>query len=314
MTPDLVIAVLAATLTAATPLLFAGIGELVVERSGLLNLGVEGMMLVGAVTAFAVSVATGSAAAGIAASMLVGAVLGLAAAVLVVTVRADQVVTGLTIVILGDGLSRFFGQSLVGVSGAALLSPVPVPLLADIPWIGPIFFRQNLLVYLSYILVPAVWYFMYRTRPGLALRATGERPSAADLGGHNVFLIRYLALAFGSAMAGLAGGFLALGYLNAWVEGISAGRGWVALALVILAGWHPIRLIGGAYLFGFAYIMAFQIQTFGGVFQEVSTYLVQMFPYLLAIVVLAIMGRRFRRHRVGPPAALALPYVREERS
>jgi simple sugar transport system permease protein len=181
------------------------------------------------------------------------------------------------------------------------------------PALGPIFFRQNALVYFSYLMVAVVWYFLYRTRPGLALRAAGEKPSAVDVVGWNVFRIRYFAVLFGAAMAGLAGAFLSVAYLTTWAEGMTAGRGWVALALVIFAGWHPIKLLGGAYLFGFAYILIAQSQVLGGVFHMISTYVMQMFPYLMAIMVLAIMGRRAMKQRIGAPEALALPYVREER-
>jgi len=216
-------------------------------------------------------------------------------------------------VLFGDGLSSFAGHGLVGIDVRQSVHALPIPLLSDIPALGPIFFHQNALVYLSYIMVAAVWYFLYRTRPGLALRAAGEKPSAVDVVGWNVFRIRYLAVVFGAAMAGLAGAFLSVAYLNSWAEGMTAGRGWVALALVIFAGWHPIKLLGGAYLFGFAYILIAESQVLGGVFYLISTYVMQMFPYLMAIIVLAVMGRRAMKRRAGAPEALALPYVREER-
>jgi len=185
--------------------------------------------------------------------------------------------------------------------------------VSDIPALGPIIFRQNALVYFSYLLVAAVWYFLYRTWPGLALRAAGENPSAVDVAGWNVFRIRYLAVMFGAAMAGLAGAFLSVAYLSSWTEGMTAGRGWVALALVIFSGWHPLKLLGGAYLFGFSYILIAESQVLGGAFHLISTYVMQMFPYLMAIIVLAVMGRRATKRRVGAPEALAVPYAREER-
>jgi simple sugar transport system permease protein len=215
-------------------------------------------------------------------------------------------------VLLGDGLSSFAGHNLVGLDLQEAIGELPLPLLADIPLLGPVLFNQNPLVYLSYAAVFAVWYFLYRTRPGLALRAAGERPSAIDVMGWNVFRIRYLATVFGGAMAGLAGAYISVAYLNTWSEGMIAGRGWVALALVIFAGWHPIKLLGGAYLFGLAYMLILQAQVFGGVFHLFSGFIMQMFPYIMAIAVLAVTGRRSMRRHVGAPAALALPYVREE--
>jgi simple sugar transport system permease protein len=314
VTSELLIAVLAGTVAAATPLLIAGLGELVVERSGVLNLGIEGMMLVSAMTAVAVAQLSSRAALGIVAGVLVSVLLGALFAMLTVTIQADHVVTGLAIVVLGDGLSRFFGRPFVGSNVAAVYDSVAIPGLAGLPGIGPILFRQTPLVYVSYLMVPVVWYFLYRTRPGLALRATGERPRTVDVAGFSVTKIRYGSILFGSAMAGLAGGYLSLGYLHIWAEGMAAGRGWVALALVVLAGWHPVRLLVGAYVFGFAYIMAFQSQTMRGLPQEISTYIIQMFPYLLAILVLAVMGRVSGRRQFGAPAALAQPYDREARA
>jgi simple sugar transport system permease protein len=313
MNATILISMLATSVVAATPLLLAALGELVVERSGVLNLGIEGIMLTGALAAVAMTLATGAVAVGVLSAVAAGILLGLLFSLLTVTIRADHVVAGLALVLFGDGISRFAGHGLVAVEVRQSLRAVPVPLLADIPALGQILFRQNLLVYFSYVMVVMVWYFLYRTRPGLALRAAGEKPSAVDVVGWNVFRIRYLSVIFGAAMAGLAGAFLSVAYLNSWAEGMTAGRGWVALALVIFAGWHPVKLLGGAYLFGFAYILIAQSQVLGGVFYQVSTYVMQMFPYLMAIAVLAVMGRRAMRRRVGAPAALAMPYVREER-
>jgi ABC-type uncharacterized transport system permease subunit len=313
MNTTVLISMLATSVAAASPLLLAALGELVVERSGVLNLGIEGIMLVGALTAVAATLGSGSVVVGILCAIVAGMLLGLLFALLTVTIRADHVVAGLAMVLFGDGLSSFAGHGLVGIDIRQSVHALPIPLLSDIPALGPIFFHQNALVYLSYIMVAAVWYFLYRTRPGLALRAAGEKPSAVDVVGWNVFRIRYLAVVFGAAMAGLAGAFLSVAYLNSWAEGMTAGRGWVALALVIFAGWHPIKLLGGAYLFGFAYILIAESQVLGGVFYLISTYVMQMFPYLMAIIVLAMMGRRAMKRRAGAPEALALPYVREER-
>ena len=313
MNATVLVSMLATSVAAASPLLLAALGELVVERSGVLNLGIEGIMLLGALTAVAATLGSGSVLVGIACAIVAGMLLGLLFAFLTVTIRADHVVAGLAMVLLGDGLSSFAGHGLVGIDIGQNVPPLALPWISDIPALGQIFFRQNALVYFSYLMVAVVWYFLYRTRPGLALRAAGEKPSAVDVVGWNVFRIRYLAVLFGAGMAGLAGAFLSVAYLSTWAEGMTAGRGWVALALVIFAGWHPIKLLGGAYLFGFAYILIAQSQVLGGVFYLISTYVMQMFPYLMAIVVLAVMGRRAMKQRVGAPEALALPYVREER-
>ena len=313
MNATVLVSMLATSVAAASPLLLAALGELVVERSGVLNLGIEGIMLLGALTAVAATLGSGSVLVGIACAIVAGMLLGLLFAFLTVTIRADHVVAGLAMVLLGDGLSSFAGHGLVGIDIGQNVPPLALTWISDIPALGQIFFRQNALVYFSYLMVAVVWYFLYRTRPGLALRAAGEKPSAVDVVGWNVFRIRYLAVLFGAGMAGLAGAFLSVAYLSTWAEGMTAGRGWVALALVIFAGWHPIKLLGGAYLFGFAYILIAQSQVLGGVFYMISTYVMQMFPYLMAILVLAVMGRRAMKQRVGAPEALALPYVREER-
>ena len=313
MNATVLVSMLATSVAAASPLLLAALGELVVERSGVLNLGIEGIMLLGALTAVAATLGSGSVLVGIACAIAAGMLLGLLFAFLTVTIRADHVVAGLAMVLLGDGLSSFAGHGLVGIDIGQNVPPLALPWISDIPALGQIFFRQNALVYFSYLMVAVVWYFLYRTRPGLALRAAGEKPSAVDVVGWSVFRIRYLAVLFGAGMAGLAGAFLSVAYLSTWAEGMTAGRGWVALALVIFAGWHPIKLLGGAYLFGFAYILIAQSQVLGGVFYMISTYVMQMFPYLMAILVLAVMGRRAMKQRVGAPEALALPYVREER-
>lgn len=297
---------------AGTPLLIAGIGELVAESSGVLNLSIEGIFLLSAMTAFAVANVTVSFGLGLLAGLLSGALMGIIFAALTVSLRADQIVTGLAMVILGDGTSRFFGARFVGRKLGIPASTTHIPGLSDIPMIGPILFHHHWLIYCSYVLVPLVWYFLYHTPYGLALRATGEKPSTAEVAGHEVIRIRYAAVIFGAAMAGVAGSFLSLVYLRTWEDGMTAGRGWVALAVVILAGWRPLRVLPGAYLFGFAYIIAFQAQIIGGAFQYVSSYLLQMFPYILAVIVLAVTSRHPER-RMNAPAALTLPYVREER-
>jgi len=304
--------VLSNSVAAGTPLVIAGIGELVAESSGVLNLSIEGIFLISAMTAFAAANLTMSFGLGLLAGIASGIAMGLVFAVLTVSIRADQIVTGLAMVILGDGASRFFGARFVGRKLETAAETMHLYGLSDIPVVGPILFNHHWLIYCSYILVPLVWYFLYHTTYGLAVRAAGEKPSTAEVAGHNVTLIRYAAVIFGAAMAGVAGAFLSLVYLRTWEDGMTAGRGWVALAVVILAGWRPLRVLVGGYLFGFAYIVAFQAQVIGGAFQSISTYLLQMFPYLLAVIVLGATSRRAGRS-MNAPAALTLPYVREER-
>jgi simple sugar transport system permease protein len=307
------ISVFSSSVAAATPLLFAGIGELVAERSGVLNLSIEGMLLASAMGAFAVASVTLNFYFGLAAGIATGLLMGVTFAALTVSIRADQIVTGLAMVILGDGASRFFGSRFLGLNLETQTQVTQLPGLSEIPLLGPVLFQHHWLIYCSYLLVPLVWYFLHHTSFGLALRAAGERPSTAEVAGHDVVRIRYAAVIFGAGMAGIAGSFLSLVYLRTWQDGMTAGRGWVALAVVILAGWQPWRVLAGAYLFGFAYITAFQAQILGGAFQYVSSYLLQMFPYLLAVIVLAATSRRAARRHLGAPAALTLPYVREER-
>ena len=303
---------LSSSVAAGTPLLIAGMGELVAESSGVLNLSIEGIFLVSAMAAFAAANLTASFGAGLLAGIVSGALMGIIFAALTVSLRADQIVTGLAMVILGDGASRFFGARFVGRKLGIAASSLPIPGLSEIPVIGRTLFNQHWLIYCSYALVPLVWYFLVHTPYGLALRAAGEKPSTAEVAGHDVIRIRYAAVIFGAAMAGIAGSFFSLVYLRTWEDGMTAGRGWVALAVVILAGWRPLRILPGAYLFGFAYIVAFQAQIIGGAFQYVSSYLLQMFPYILAVIVLALTSRTAGR-RMNAPAALTLPYVREER-
>src|ERR1700730_10714991 len=225
MNTTVLISMLATSVAAASPLLLAALGELVVERSGVLNLGIEGIMLVGALTAVAATLGSGSVVVGILCAVVAGMLLGLLFAFLTVTIRADHVVAGLAMVLFGDGLSSFAGHQLVGIDIGQHVPPLALPWISDIPALGQIFFRQNALVYFSYLMVAVVWYFLYRTRPGLALRAAGEKPSAVDVVGWNVFRIRYLAVLFGAGMAGLAGAFLSGAYLYMLGGGMTAGRG-----------------------------------------------------------------------------------------
>ncbi|MDR7482874.1 MAG: ABC transporter permease [Armatimonadota bacterium] len=307
MTADQLVALLAAAVTAAAPLVLAGIGELLAERSGVLNLGVEGVMLVGAVAGFAVVVTTALPWLGAAAAAGAGALLGAGHALLTVTLGAEQVTTGLALALFGTGLSAFLGKPLIGIPNPVPLRAIPLPGLADVPALGRIFFRQDVLVYLSYALPLAVWWWLTRTRPGLHLRACGENPEAADATGVDVAAMRYGAVIVGAALAGLGGGYLSLAYTPAWTENMTGGLGWIAIALVIFATWNPVRLLAGAYLFGAVDVLGFRAQLLG---VQASSIVLRMLPYLFTLAVLLVITTL--RRAAGMPAALGRPYVREE--
>jgi general nucleoside transport system permease protein len=302
--------VLAAAIPAGTAILYACLGELLCERAGVLNLGVEGMMLMGALGGFAVAYWTESAWLGALAALAVGSALAAIHALLTVGLGANQVVSGLALTLFGAGLSAFLGQGLVGQPAGAAFADWPVPLLADIPRLGTILFRQDALVYLSYVLVPLLWLFVYRTRQGLRLRAIGERPEAADAMGVGVGRLRAAYVVVGGALAGLGGAAISLGTNPGWTDHMTAGRGWIAVALVIFAGWNPVRAAFGAYLFGGVEAGQFRLQGAG---VGVSSFFLNMLPYLFTIAVLVLATREGTRRRIGAPAALGRPYVREER-
>ncbi len=292
------------TLAAGTPLVFAALGELVTEKAGVLNLGVEGMMLVGAVTAFAVAATTTSHWLGVLAGIGAGALVSLIFAVLALSLMANQVASGLALSLFGLGLSAFAGLSYVSVviDGIRAWS---IPVLSDLPVIGKLLFSHNPLVYLSLLLFVAVQLFLYRTRAGLVLRAVGESPQAAHAIGYPVIAIRYAAVIFGGACSGLAGAYLAVAYTPLWVEGMTAGRGWIALALVVFATWKPWRVLAGAYLFGGVTLAQFQVQAMG---IDVASQFLAMLPYAATIVVLAIISRDAATIRLNAPASLGRPF------
>ncbi len=303
------LATLAVTVAAGTTLVFAAVGELLAERAGVLNLGLEGIMLVGAVSGFLAVQASRNLAVGVAAALFAGGALALVHAVLTVSLRANQIVSGLALVIFGTGLSAFLGRDVVGDPPRAEFEPVALPLLADIPGLGRILFQQNLLVYVAYLLIPAVWILLFRTRLGLHLRSVGESAATADAMGVGVFRLRYAAVVVGGALAGLAGAYLSLARTPGWNEGMTAGRGWIAIGLVIFARWNPLGALAGAFLFGLMESLNFQAQAVG---ITVSPFLLGMLPYLFTIVAVVVAGVAAGR-RLAAPAALGVPYEREQR-
>jgi simple sugar transport system permease protein len=305
---DFILLVLRAAIPAGTPLLYGTLGEVITERSGVLNLGVEGMMIVGAVTAFGVTQATGNVWLGVAAAALVGGALALVHAFASITLRVNQVVSGLALTMLGLGTSGLLGKRYVGLPPAARLEPLPIPILRDVPILGDLFFRFDALVYLAIILVPLLWFLIYKTQWGITLRSAGESPATADALGINVFLVRYLAVFFGGLMAGMGGAYLSVVYTTAWIEGMTAGAGWIVIGLTIFALWDPVRALVGAYLFGGVRVLQYRLQPLG-----VSPPLLNTLPYILTILVLLISAGEAMRKRMGAPAALMQPYSREER-
>ena len=301
---DLVVALLAGTVTAATPLVFAALGELIAEKSGVLNLGVEGMMLMGAIAAFAGATGSGSLALGVVCGAVAGAGMAALFGVLALTLLANQVATGLALTILGTGLSAFMGQTYVSLALTGM-QPIAVPGLSQIPLLGPVLFTQNGLVYLSFVAFGAMYWFLYRTKGGLVLRAVGESPESAHAVGYKVIRIRYLATLFGGAMAGVAGAYLAVAYTPMWVEQLTAGRGWIALALVVFATWRPERVLAGAYLFGGVTILQLHAQALG---LAVPSQLLSMLPYLATIGVLVLISRDVQTIRVNAPVSLGKPF------
>ncbi|HET6469858.1 MAG TPA: ABC transporter permease, partial [Geminicoccaceae bacterium] len=262
MTGEQLVLTLLTVISAATPLLLAALGELVVERAGVLNLGVEGMMLAGAVAAFAITIGTGQPELGVLAGALAGALLALVFGILALSLMSNQVATGLALTIFGIGLSALVGSGFVGMP-VTRLPRLAVPGLSDLPVVGPLLFSHDILVYLSIVMTAGVAWFLSRSRGGMILRAVGESHEAAHAIGYPVIRIRYLAVLFGGVMSGLAGAFLSLSYTPMWVEGMTAGRGWIALALVVFAAWRPWRLLVGAYLFGGVTVLQLYAQTTG---------------------------------------------------
>ena len=291
--------------TAATPLLIAAIGELVVERSGVLNLGVEGMMIMGAVTGFGVALTTGSPWLGLFAAIVVGALFSLLFGFLTLTLVTNQVATGLALTLLGLGLSGMIGEAFVGQPGVKLTA-IYIPGLTDLPFVGRLFFGQDPVFYISILLTVGVAWFLFRTRAGLTLRSVGDNHASAHALGINVIGIRYLAVMFGGACAGLAGAFLSLVYTTQWIENMTAGRGWIALALVVFASWRPLRVLAGAYLFGAVSIGQLHAQALG---IGIPSQLLSALPYLATIVVLVLLSRNRRLTMINTPASLGRPFV-----
>ena len=312
-----------AGVASGTILLFAAIGEVFAERAGVINLGVEGMMFIGAVAGYGTAVATGNPYLGVLLAMLGGGLLALLHAVVTIHFGADQIVSGLALTFLGTGIALVLGETLNKAGATALLPTLSLPLLSQIPLVGPILFtNQSVLVYVGYLLAPVAWYWINHTRPGLHLRAVGENPAAADTLGINVYRLRYGYVVLGGVLAGVAGATITLAVTPGWFANLTtSGQGWIAIGLVIFAQWSPLRVAIGAYLFGAIRRLILDIQgpdTFFGFVNPFKadhtlTFFLEMLPYVLVIVVLVIASREALRRRLGAPAALGIPYTRGER-
>jgi len=304
---EIIISVANRTLVAGTPLLLGTIGEVICERSGNLNLGVEGVMAIGAVTAFIVTFYTNSPWLGLCAAILAGMLISTVHAFASITLQANQVVSGLALTMLGLGISGLVGKPYVGKPLAVKMNTWSVPVLSDIPFIGPIFFDQSPYFYMAVALAIGAWFVFHHTTMGIKIRSTGENPKATETHGINVYLIRYGCVLIGGGFSGMAGAHLSTSYSKSWIEGMTAGRGWIVIALTIFALWSPIRAIVGAFLFGGIFVLQYLLQPLG-----ISPSFLAMLPYIGTLLVLLLIGLRDSK-KLSAPAMLGEPYKRGER-
>ena len=307
---DLIIALLSGAIVYADTVMYAGIGETFTERSGIMNLGVEGVMLMGAVSGAMAASKTGSLGIAILVVIGVGIVLGLIFAFLTITLQSDQTVCGMAMLILGTGLSGFIGEEIAADPIGLKFQKIAIPLLSDIPVVGDVLFNQNLLVYVMYLILPLSVIYIYKTRWGLKLRSLGENPAVLDAAGENVFLMRYGYVIFGTVMMAISGAFVSLAHTNVWQPGMTAGKGWIAFALVAFSAWNPLKLAMGALLFGFISNLGSNLQIY---LPSVPTEIFTALPYVATIIVLILSTGNFRKRHTTEPAALTKPYDRESR-
>jgi ABC-type uncharacterized transport system permease subunit len=304
---DIIISVLQRTLIAGTPLLLATIGEVICERSGILNLGVEGMMAIGAISAFIVTFNTGNPWLGLITAIIATALISGIHAFVSITLQSSQVVSGLALTMLGLGISGLVGKPYIGKPLAEKMAAWPIPLLSDIPVVGVIFFHHSPFFYMAIILALIAWFVLQYTRVGITIRSAGENPRATETQGISVYKIRYWCVMIGGALSGMAGAHLSTSYSKSWIEGMTAGRGWIVIALTIFALWNPLRAIMGAFLFGGIFVLQYLLQPLG-----ISPNLLAMLPYISTLLVLFI-GALLDSRKLSAPATLAEPYRRGER-
>lgn len=307
---ETLVPILTAAVRSGTPILYATLGEILTEKSGVMNLGLEGIMLMGALSGFVTTFSTGNPWLGMGAAFLIGACLGLIHSFLTVTMKGNQVVCGLAMTLFGSGASALMGRTRIGVTIPGL-SPLPIPGLSELPVLGRVLFSQDAMVYASLVLMVLLYLFLSATRPGMNLRAVGDNPKAADAMGLSVSRIRYLYVVLGAGLVALGGAYMSVAYNKFWAEGMIAGRGWVAVAMVIFAIWNPFQAAVGAYLFGGVEAFQLRLQTAGS---SIPAPLLMMLPYIMTILVLLFISiGRGRSVVLGAPAALGLPFDREER-
>lgn len=295
-------------LIAGTPLLLGTVGEVYSERAGILNLGVEGMMAIGAISGFAVAQLTGNLWLGILAAGLSGMLISVLHAIISITLKASQVISGLALTMLGLGLSGFFGKKFVGLPLSVRFKDYSIPFLSRIPYFGQILFTRDAVFYLSVVLTLILWFVMYRTRWGINIRSIGENPKASDAMGLHVYRIQFICVLVGGFFAGIGGSYISLVYSPTWVEGMTGGRGWIVIALTILATWNPLKALIGAYLFGLIYVLQYLLQS-----KNIPINLLMMLPYLMTLLVLLLGSSNAKRRRTGAPQSLGIPFFKGER-
>ncbi len=306
----IIIALLFASIQSGTILLYPTIGEIFTERAGILNLGIEGMMIIGAFSGFVVAYITKNPYIGFIVGMIAGGLAALIHALISITLRGNQVVSGLALTIFGLGFTNFYGQKWINLKLTVSPQPISIPLLSKIPFIGPVFFKQDAFVYISYIFAIVMWFVLYKTKAGIHLRAVGQNARAADAMGVNVYATRYWWTFFGGLLAGAGGAYLTIGYASFWLDGMTAGRGWIAIALVIFAMWDPLNAMIGAYLFGGIDALQLQLQAVG---TTIPSSLLNMMPYLLTFIVIIAATLIVRVRHISTPKELGIPYSREEK-
>ncbi len=304
---DMIISTIERAMVAGTPLLLATTGEVICERSGILNLGVEGVMAMGAVVAFIVTMTTGEPWLGVLCAVGVGMVLSVLHAFVSVSLQANQVVSGLALTMIGLGFSGLMGKPYVGKPLLIKMEDFTIPYLSDIPYLGKILFSQGPFFYLAIFFALTAWFFLEKTRLGIQIRSTGENPKATETQGINVSRIKYLSIIIGGGFSALAGAHLSISYSKSWIEGMTAGRGWIAIALTIFALWNPARAIWAAFLFGFIFVVQYLLQPLG-----ISPNFLSMLPYIATLIILLLISFKDPR-RLNAPAMLGEPYKRGER-
>ncbi|MFI3312266.1 MAG: ABC transporter permease [Eubacteriales bacterium] len=308
---DILVTIVAASICVSTPVIFASLGECISQRSGVLNLGLEGIMLVGAIVGYTTAARTNSLSTAIVYVLATGALLGLLYAILTITFRANQSVCGLAMVMFGSGLSGILGKNASAIATFATFTKFDIPVLSNIPVLGEMLFHQDALTYSLYLLVPLVTWYVYRTRWGLQLQALGENPAALDAMGLNVFAMRYIYVILGSAIVAVGGAYITLAYTPAWTDGITAGKGWIASAIVVFAAWNPTKAALGAIFFGAIEVISLRLQSMG---VAVPSYFLSMLPYIATVIVLIISTGNFGKGRkTTMPAAIGIAYDREGR-